>query len=210
MSGEREPPIQIRLATSEDASDIAAVLHNSFVEYKSRYTVEGFAATVLTPDQIQVRLNEGPVWIALKNQDILGTVSAVAKGNTLYIRGMAVDPTVRGKGIGHKLLECAEEFALKNGFKLLLLSTTPFLTRAIQLYEKHGFSRSSDGPTDLFGTPLFTMFKPLGVVEAEPKKRRRSKTTYLSIFLALTSMRSDISVVGSATRYLRDSETHLK
>lgn len=108
-----------------------------------------------------MRLNEGPVWIALENQAVVGTVSAISKGDGLYIRGMAVDPSARGKGIGQKLLACAEVYAVQNGFKRLLLSTTPFLTRAIQLYEQNGFCRIGDGPADLFGTPLFTMMKSL-------------------------------------------------
>jgi hypothetical protein len=41
----------------------------------------------------------------------------------------------------------------------MVLSTTPFLTAAISLYERFGFSRSIDGPHDLYGTPLFTMVK---------------------------------------------------
>jgi hypothetical protein len=44
----------------------------------------------------------------------------------------------------------------------LFLSTTPFLTHAIVLYEGLGFQRSNEGPHDLFGTPLFTMVKTLG------------------------------------------------
>ena len=43
----------------------------------------------------------------------------------------------------------------------MFLSTTPFLESAIRLYEKFGFQRTSDGPLDLFGTPLFTMQKSL-------------------------------------------------
>src|SRR5260370_227302 len=43
----------------------------------------------------------------------------------------------------------------------MYLSTTPFLDRAIRLYERFGFQRSDEGPLDLFGTPLFTMTKRL-------------------------------------------------
>jgi len=64
------------------------------------------------------------------------------------------------------LLRQVESFASAHGYKRLLLSTTRFLTRAIRLYEHFGFRRSSDEPTDLFGTPLFTMIKPLHDVEA--------------------------------------------
>jgi hypothetical protein len=54
-----------------------------------------------------------------------------------------------------------ESFASERGFQRLFLSTTPFLNRAIQLYEHHGFGRRIEGPDNLFGTPLFTMEKIL-------------------------------------------------
>jgi hypothetical protein len=41
------------------------------------------------------------------------------------------------------------------------LHTTPFLSRAIRCYERFGFVRSQDPPSNLFGTPLFTMEKQL-------------------------------------------------
>jgi N-acetylglutamate synthase-like GNAT family acetyltransferase len=153
--------IQIRRAVPDDASQIASLLHSSFVEYESSYTAEAFAATICTPEKIRERMGEGPVWIALKNGIIVGTVSAMPKGSALYIRGMAVDPSARGSGTGRALLNVAEEFATEGGFKSLLLSTTPFLSSAIGLYENYGFQRSNDGPHDLFETPLFTMVKSL-------------------------------------------------
>ncbi len=152
---------QIRRAVPNDASSIASVLRRSFIEYESSYTPEAFAATISTPEQIRQRINEGPIWIALQDGKVVGTVSAVAKGEALYIRGMAVDPMVRGGGTGGALLNCAEEFAVQGGFKSLFLSTTPFLLSAIRLYERYGFCRNNDGPHDLFGTPLFTMVKNL-------------------------------------------------
>jgi GNAT superfamily N-acetyltransferase len=145
----------------DDASVIASVLRGSFVEYESFYTPEAFAATISTPEQIRARIEEGPVWIALRDGVVVGTVSAVARGESLYIRGMAVDPRERGSGTGRALLDCAQKFAVRGGFKSLLLSTTPFLSHAIWLYEKYGFGRTGDGPHDLLGTPLFTMVKVL-------------------------------------------------
>jgi ribosomal protein S18 acetylase RimI-like enzyme len=150
------------------------VLSKSFVEYQSRYTAEGFAATVLTPQQIEARMNEGPMWVALENGVIVGTVSVVLKPEGLYIRGMAVDPVARGKSIGRKLLDCTEEFAVQNGCERLFLSTTAFLSRAIKLYEQYGFHRSIAGPDHLFGTPLFTMTKniePLKTNSEHPSPR---------------------------------------
>jgi ribosomal protein S18 acetylase RimI-like enzyme len=74
---------------------------------------------------------------------------------------MAVLPNARGKEIGASMLRHIEDYALASGFARMFLSTTPFLTRAIRLYERAGFSRVADGTNDLFGTPLFTMEKNL-------------------------------------------------
>ena len=153
--------IELRQALLEDAASISLVLYESFVEYRSSYTPEGFAATTPPADEIQRRMIEGPVWVVLRDQVIVGTVSVVPKGESLYIRGMAILPNARGQRIGEALLAHIESFAAARGFKRLFLSTTPFLSGAIRLYERFGFERTSEGPHDLFGTPLFTMEKIL-------------------------------------------------
>ena len=127
------------MAASNEAFAIASIMARSFAEYESSYTPEAFAATISTPDRIRDRINEGPVWVALRNDAVVGTLSAVARGKALYLRGMAVDPTARGDGIGRRLLDRAEEYAIRNGFERLFLSTTPFLKSAIRLYESYGF-----------------------------------------------------------------------
>ncbi|HEV2915302.1 MAG TPA: GNAT family N-acetyltransferase [Pyrinomonadaceae bacterium] len=154
--------IRIRVAVPEDAPSIAAILYESFIEYKSSYTEEAFAATAPASDQIQARMREGPVWVALQDDTIVGTVAAVPKGAALYIRGMGVLPTARGQRVGEILLREIERFASERGLRRLYLSTTPFLNRAIRLYEHYGFRHSSEGPHELLGTPLVTMEKFLG------------------------------------------------
>jgi GNAT superfamily N-acetyltransferase len=154
--------MRIRTAAADDAHAIASTLHRAFLQFEPLYTPEAFAATVCSIDQIRLRLNEGPIWVALRDGVVVGTASVVPKGDALYIRGMAVDPVARGSGIGCALIKWIEERAIERGFNRLYLSTTPFLVGAIRLYEKCGFVRSADGPDNLFGTPLFAMEKKLG------------------------------------------------
>jgi len=152
--------IEIRLASVEDADAIAALLYESFLEYEMLYTPKGFQATAPGSDAVQQRMNEGPVWIASLYEKVVGSVAVLAESeDSLYIRGMAVLPSARGKAIGKTMLTQVEDYARKHGFKRMFLSTTPFLDRAIALYEHFGFCRTADGSHDLFGTPLFTMEK---------------------------------------------------
>jgi ribosomal protein S18 acetylase RimI-like enzyme len=154
--------VHIRSAVPDDAPGIAAVLSESFAEFATLYTPEGYAATTPNADQVRQRMAEGPTWVAHLNHAMVGTVSAVQKnGDSLYVRGMAVVPSVRGQRVGETLLNAVQTFAVNNGSSRLFLSTTPFLTAAIRLYEKFGFERTTKGPQELFGTPLFTMSKEL-------------------------------------------------
>ena len=162
MSGtESRQTLEIRLAIMDDAPSISRVLLQSFIEYKSEYTPDGFAATTPTVEQIKHRLTEGPVWVALLGRTVVATVSAVLQGESLYVRGMAALPSARGHRVGKLLMDSVQDFACARGCKRLFLSTTPFLSRAIALYERLGFVRTAEGPHNLFGTPLFTMERSL-------------------------------------------------
>ncbi|MFM9904759.1 MAG: GNAT family N-acetyltransferase [Pyrinomonadaceae bacterium] len=151
--------VEIRTARPDDASAIASVLAASFIEYESLYTAAAYAATTLKESGIKARLDEGAAWIAVVEERIVGTVSAVSRNESLYIRGMAILPQARGHKIGHRLLSEIEAYAIAQGLRCLTLSTTPFLHQAIRLYKKFGFKRIGTG--DLFGTPLITMGKEL-------------------------------------------------
>jgi ribosomal protein S18 acetylase RimI-like enzyme len=168
---------EIRTATQEDAAAIAAVLAAAFVEYEPLYTTEGYAATTPGEAVIKNRFTEGKTWIAEVAGRVVGTVSvvpqaesstqreplthrkSVAQPESLYIRSMAILPEARGHRLGEHLLSEIEHYAFAQGFRRLTLSTTPFLDRAIRLYEKFGFTRC--GSDDLFGTPLITMAKEI-------------------------------------------------
>ena len=153
--------VLIRGAAMDESLAIASVLRQAFIEYEPLYTPAAFAATTPTSDQIRERWNEGPVWVAVRKEGIIGTLAAVPKSLGLYVRSMAVLPAATGQGIGGQLLGEIERFAVDHHHRSLFLSTTPFLKQAIRLYERFGFQRSDEGPHDLFGTPLFTMIKLL-------------------------------------------------
>jgi GNAT superfamily N-acetyltransferase len=141
----------------DDAEAISAVINAAFSEFRSLYSAGGYAATALPPELVLKRMEGGPHWVALVDGAVVGTVAAVLNENGCYVRGMAVLPGMRARGLGYKLLLAVEEFAEDS--PCLYLTTTPFLHRAIQLYEQFGFVRT--GEDDLHGTPLIKMAKQL-------------------------------------------------
>jgi ribosomal protein S18 acetylase RimI-like enzyme len=149
--------VKLKRAKEADTKIIAQILLQAFAEFESLYTKEAFAATVLQAPAVLTRIREGPVLVGSIGRRVVGTVSAVQRETGVYVRGMAVVPEARGLGIGRLFLGEVESFARACGANRLFLSTTPFLTSAILLYQKCGFRRTNQKPHELFGTPLFTM-----------------------------------------------------
>ena len=151
----------VRGAVTDESPIIAQVLYLAFVEFEAQYTPAAFATTTPASDQIRERWSDGPVWVAIQGNQLVGTISAVPKSEGLYIRSMAVLSSHRGQGIGYLLLQSAQQFAIARGFQRMFLSTTPFLEQAIRLYKGFGFHPTNASPHELFGTPLFSMVKQL-------------------------------------------------
>ena len=87
------------------------------MEFKALYTDGGFAATTPDAEQVLTRMQEGPVWVALREGVVLGTVAAVVKGESVYIRGMAVLPSARGSGVGAALLQLRGRLGRQPGMR---------------------------------------------------------------------------------------------
>ena len=155
--------LQIRLAETGEAEEIAEVLRQAFGPLKTNYTPEAFVAVTPSAGEIRTRFDEGPIWVALKDGEIIATVSAVAEPEWLYIRSMAVKPSAQGLGLAGKLLKTVESYAIENGFDRLFLYTTFFLAAAIKLYERNGFKWVRDTPAEeWFGVPGVAMERKIG------------------------------------------------
>ncbi len=154
-----EKELKVRLADETDAINISQILESAFIEFKDKYTKKAFDATVISPAEVKARMKNSTSWIATFDNQLLGTATGRITTKTLYIQGMAVVPEARGKRIGYSILKTIEEFAKNNKCELLLLSTTPYLSRAISLYKQFGFEIINNPPYELFGIPLFTMKK---------------------------------------------------
>ena len=61
------------------------------------------------------------------------------KTEEVYVDGVAVDPAMRGKGIGTKLLEALESKAVEKQMKMITLDVIDINPKAKALYERLGF-----------------------------------------------------------------------
>jgi putative acetyltransferase len=134
-----QPLVRVRRAKQPDAAAIALLIRQSFREHEPAYTPEAFDLATPRKHEIEKRINKWAVWVAIHRNEIVGTISAHSEGSALQIRSMAVHPSMRGQGIEKFLLTRDEDFASANGYKRLLLDTTPFMHSAIRLYEAFGF-----------------------------------------------------------------------
>jgi N-acetylglutamate synthase-like GNAT family acetyltransferase len=129
----------VRLATPEDAAMIAELIREAFGPFKSEYTPEAFEYTTPAVEVIRERFAEGPIWVAVDGDSIVGTVSGLPEPERFYIRSMAIKPMAQRAGVGQGLLETLESHARESGFGKLYLYTTFVLPGARLLYEKNGF-----------------------------------------------------------------------
>src|ERR1041385_8294870 len=119
--------LEIRKAKPADAEGIAEVLLEAFGAYRENYTTEAFEAVTPSADEIEKRFEEGPQWVAEIDGEIVGTVSISIEPEGLYVRSMAVRSGAQGRGIGHKLMDAANEFADESEHDRIFLYTTYFV-----------------------------------------------------------------------------------
>ena len=79
------------------------------------------------------------VLVALIKGDIVGYVNPVIDGREGWIGGIGVIPSMRGRGLGHKLMSSAEELCRSRGVRDIYLEVIEGNDRAQALYEKIGY-----------------------------------------------------------------------
>jgi len=80
-------------------------------------------------------------WIAESKGDIVGCIAVIkGGGEKARLRFLLVDPSVRGMGLGRKLVDLGVDFAREKGYPSIYLTTQPNLVNAGKLYRLAGFT----------------------------------------------------------------------
>lgn len=82
----------------------------------------------------------GEIFFAVENGVAVGTVAMIPMDNgSLELAKMAVDPAVRGRGIGDLLMAACIDFARTSKVKSIILESNTKQEAAVNLYRKFGF-----------------------------------------------------------------------
>jgi ribosomal protein S18 acetylase RimI-like enzyme len=141
----RKGEVKIRGAVRDEVQEIHRVLSESFETYRISYTQEAYNATVVSPEEIQKRIDDPAieVLVAVYDDEIVGTATISLKGKEeFYIASMGVRPATQGKGTGRRILEEIQRRARQKKCKTISLECYEPLGSAIKLYERFGFRRT--------------------------------------------------------------------
>ncbi|WP_040420901.1 bifunctional helix-turn-helix transcriptional regulator/GNAT family N-acetyltransferase [Actinopolymorpha alba] len=139
--------------------DLGWVVHRNAVVYTEEYgwdeTYEALVARIIA-DYID---HHDPVresgWVAEVNGDRAGAVLCVRKDDEVaQLRLLLVEPSVRGLGIGSRLVEECIRFARRSGYRQMVLWTNDVLADARRIYERAGFTLEKVEPHHSFGHDL--------------------------------------------------------
>lgn len=108
------------------------------------FEVEEADRIVLEHPETEIIAKGGNIFFAKVGEQIAGTVGICkANGNSCELTKMAVSESFQGKQAGKKLLNAALDYAKNQGYRKIVLFTSPKLEKAVSLYRAAGFVPSS-------------------------------------------------------------------
>lgn len=118
------------------------------------FTFEAYVAGPLS-EFAKISSPRQRIWIAEKEGRIVGSTAIVeAAPHEAQLRWLLVDPSVRGLGLGKKLVHEAIDFSKAQDYRKIFLWTVSALSTAAVLYRSCGFKKTEETSTKGWGAPV--------------------------------------------------------
>ena len=140
--------IDCRIATESDANDIATLVNRAYRPIASArgWTHEAHlvAGDRISPEQVRALLHARPVILVLcRDSIIVACVHVHGDAFAVWIGLLATEPSLQSRGLGKRMLQHAEDFAVGH-FKAIVVRMTVLVARTelIAFYERRGYVRT--------------------------------------------------------------------
>ena len=158
----------ISIATLEDVTALEKLINSAYRGEASKqgWTTEAnlLAGQRITVDELAklIQNKENTVLKFNNNEDIIGCVLLVNKGNKLYLGMLTVSPKLQNSGIGKQLLKEAEVHALSLGLSKIIMTVISIREELIDWYKRQGYiDTGMREPFPLNGTDAIIANQPL-------------------------------------------------
>jgi GNAT superfamily N-acetyltransferase len=148
--------LTVREAVPQDAAAIRAIATAAYEPYVARI---GRPPAPMTADYLAA-IGRGEVWVAARDDAVVGLLVLVAEPGHLLLENVAVHPSAQGSGVGARLLALAEEQAARLGLAEIRLYTNIAMTENLAYYPRHGYVETHRGEEEGFQRVYFA--KPVG------------------------------------------------
>ena len=115
------------------------------------HTFDSYVAIPLSEFSKSISSRER-IWIVERGDKIVGSAAIVKFSESdAQLRWLLLDRSVRGIGLGRKLVEEALKFSSDAGYTNVFLWTVKSLTAATKLYESFGFRKTQEETHKIWG-----------------------------------------------------------
>jgi peptidyl-dipeptidase Dcp len=151
-------PEEIKIRTHLLPGDLGyiAYIHGWLYARELNYGLnfEGYVLKGLEEFARQYAPAKDRVWICEHNEQIVGVMLGVHRGDALQLRYFILLPDYRGLGLGRKLMDLFISFMKDQGYHQAYLWTTNEQHAAHALYSSYGFRLTEEKESFAFDKPL--------------------------------------------------------
>ena len=137
--------VRLRPATAADIPAVLAVTAAAYAAHAGRLDPPSSVVRE-TPETVAAYLSRGGIIVAETDGEIVGAVRYEPYADYLYLGRLAVAPAWQGRGIGRRLVEAVEEWAVLLGLDEVQLGVRTELSANRELYRYLGYVENGYAP----------------------------------------------------------------